>query len=128
MLVRRCLMFASVSASVCPRRSHAASQILQASKAESYRERFEKLNESDNQLVLEKYKKEITRTFGHSQVVSSLSDETINDLHYILIMYSKPLSPERRITLRKLILPYLESYDKETEKLFEYILKYYDLL
>lgn len=128
MLVRRCLMFASVSASVCPRRSHAASQILQASKAESYRERFEKLNESDNQLVLEKYKNEIIRTFGHSQVVSSLSDETIGDLHYILVMYSKPLSPERRIRLRKLILPHLENSDEDTQKLFEYVLKYYDVL
>lgn len=128
MLMRRCLMFASVSTLSYPRRSYAASQVLKASHTESYRERFEKLNESDNKLVIEKYTNELTRAFGHSHVVSTLSKETITDLHYILVLYTKPLSPERRIILRKQILPYLESSDKETQKLFEYILKYYNVL
>jgi hypothetical protein len=124
MLLRRCLMLASVSACAYPRTSYATSYVTKS----SYRERFEKLNESDNQIVLENYKKELTRAFGHSHIVSSLSNETINDLHYILVLYSKPLSPERRIMLRKRILPYLESSDKDTQKFFEYILKYYDVL
>lgn len=126
--MRRCLMLTSVSSIAYPRRSYAASQVLKAVNNESYRERFEKLNESDNKLVLEKYKQELTRTFGHPQVVSTLSNETINDLHYILALYSKPLSPEMRINLRNKLLPYLEKSDKETQKLFEYILKYYDVL
>lgn len=128
MLMRKCLMFASLSAMSCPRRCYAASQVIKAATTESYRQRFERLNESDNKLVIEKYKKELTKAFGHSQVISTLSDETINELHYVLKMYYKPLSPEMRIILRKKLLPYLESKDKETQKLFEYILKYYEVL
>jgi hypothetical protein len=124
MLVRRCLMLASVSTCVYPRRSYAASHVVSS----SYRERFQKLNESDNQLVLENYKNELTKAFGHPHVVSALPTDTIKELHYILVLYSKPLGPERRIMLRKILLPYLESSNEESQKLFKYILKYYDVL
>lgn len=124
MLVRRCFMFASVSAVSYPRRSYAASSIVKS----SYRDIFQKANEDDKQLILEKYKKDLSKAFGHSHVVESLKSDTIEELHYILVLYSKPLSPERRISLRKMALPYLESSDKDIQKLFEYILKYYDVL
>lgn len=132
MFMRRGIIFATVSASMYPRRCHANSYIPKATNSDSsqksYRQRFEKQNEIDNKLVIENYKQEITKVFGHPQVVSTLSTQTIRDLHFILVLYSKPLSPERRISLRKEFLPYLENSDKDTQKLFKYILKYYDVL
>lgn len=117
-------MLGYVSTFAYPRRSFAASSIIKS----SYREIFQKSNEDDKKLVIEKYKKDLTKTFGHSKVIENLKTDTIEDLHWILIMYKKPLSSERRINLRKTILPYLESSDKETQKLFEYVLKHYDIL
>lgn len=124
MFARRSLMLGYASTFVYPRRSFAASSIIKS----SYRDIFQKSNEDDKKLVIEKYKKDLTKTFGHSKVIENLKTDTIEDLHWILVMYKKPLSPERRISLRKTILPYLESSDKETQMLFEYILKYYNIL
>ena len=131
MLARRVFALTSLSSAVhavYPRRCYAEGHAVKCVKRETYRERFEKLNKDDKCLVVEKYQKELTKAFGHSQVVSNLSTETIEDLHYILTLYSKPLSPEMRILLRKKILPYLEESKEETQRFYEYILKYYDVL
>lgn len=93
----------------------------------SYREQFQRLNEKDNALVIEKYKEDLIRTFGHSKVISNLDRNLIDELHYIQVMYNKPLSPEQKIYLRKKFLPYLENQNKEQQKFFEYIAKYYEL-
>lgn len=122
--MKRSILFASVSAVAYPRRSLSTSHVGKS----SYRDMFQKMNESDNQLILENTKKELTKTFGHPHVISTLSNEIINELHYILIVYTKPLIPERRIKLRNFALPYLEGSDKDKQKFFEYILKYYDIL
>ncbi len=133
MFARKCLMLTSVSSvgyALYPRRCYASAVkcLKHESYRESYREKFEKLNKDDKCLVIEKYKQELTKAFGHSQVVSNLSTETIEDLHYILKMFSKPLSLELRILLRKKILPYLEESKEETQRFYEYILKYYEVM
>lgn len=127
-MFRRCLMLSSVPSLtyyMYPRRCCAESRTV---KCESYRERFEVLNNEDRNLVLEKYKDEIAKAYGHSNIVSTLPSDVIDELHYILILYSKPLSPERRIMLRKKILPYMEKSDAKTQQFYENILEYYDLL
>jgi hypothetical protein len=128
MLARRILALASVSLvvhTIYPRRCYAESNVV---KSESYRERFERLNNDDRYLVLEQYKEKLTKVFGHSHIVSILPSDTIEDLYYVLALYSKPLSPERRILLRNKMLTYLERSNEETQKFYEYILKYYDVL
>jgi hypothetical protein len=129
MFARRMFALTSLSSiahSAYPRRCHAETH--KSVKCASYRDRFEQLNNKDKILVIEKYKNELTRTFGHSNIISHLPSDTVEQLHYILVLYSKPLSPERRIALRKTILPHLENSNGETQRFFEYILKYYDVL
>lgn len=122
----RCFVATSLAYGVFPRKSYASCSAVKCVKHESYREKFDKLNKEDNVLVIEQCKKELTKAFGHSHVISQLPTETIDELHYIL--YTKPLSPEMRILLRKKILPYLESSSEDAQKLYEYILKYYDVI
>lgn len=131
MLARRLFALTSLSSAVhtvYPRRCYAEGHAVKCVKRESYRERFEQLNNDDRYLVLEKYKEDLTKAFGHLHVVSILPSETIEDLHYVLALYTKPLSPERRIRLRNKMLTYLERSDEETRKFYEYIVKYYDIL
>ena len=94
----------------------------------SYRERFEKLDREDGICITNKYKEELSRKFGHQQVIASLNKELIDELHYILVMYVKPLSPERRVSLRRLLLPHLESSESDTLRFFEHLLEYYEVL
>lgn len=131
MLARRVFALTSLSSAVhavYPRRCYAEGHAVKCVKRETYRERFERLNNDDKYLVLEKYKEELTKAFGHSHVISILPSDTIEDLHYVLTLYHKPLSPERRILLRKKMLTYLEKSNEETQKFYEYILKYYNVL
>lgn len=131
MFTKRCLIMTSVSPLVYggyPRRSYASSHVVKCVKPESYRERIEKLNLEDKILVLENYKKELKKAYGYPHVISILSADDIEELHYIYVMYSKPLSPERRISLRKILLPYLEGSPKEEQKFYEHLLKYYNAI
>jgi hypothetical protein len=94
----------------------------------NYRERIEQLNKIDESHKIRKYKEELSKTFGHSQVVSTLKEDMIDDLHYILVMYSKPLRVEQRISLRHRILKHLENPNHDAQKLLEYMMKYYEVL
>lgn len=117
-------MFATVSSlsyGVRPRICHALPR-------DSYRERFQKLNQEDSLLVTAKYKKDLTKAFGYSHIISALPSNVIDDLHYIYVLYTKPLSPERRMMLRNKILPLLESADEGTQEFYEHLLKYYEVL
>jgi hypothetical protein len=76
---------------------------------------------------MNKYRAELSEKFGYPEVVSALDHDTINDLHHVLKMYKKPLSPEMRIILRNKMLPYLEKSHAETQQFFESILAYYQL-
>lgn len=127
MLPLRCFVATSLAYGAFHSRSYASSNVVRCVKHESYREKFEKLNREDKSLVIDKYKVELTKAYGHSHVISQLPIEIVEDLHYVLVLYTKPLSPERRISLRNKILPYLEDSDEESQKFYEYILKYYDV-
>lgn len=127
MFASRCLV-ASVTSALCFRRSYANNNTITS----TYRERFEKLNEEDFSRVNKKHKADLINKFGYQDIIDKLDNEVIDDLHFISVMYTKPLSPERRIMLRKKILPYIEDtidkQDNETQSFYEHILKYYEVL
>lgn len=123
MMMRRLCVAVPTAIVMYPRKAYA-----QQVKA-SYREHFAKLNATDEKIVRENYKRELTKKFGYPKIIASLDNNTINELYYIHVMYSKPLSAERRIRLRTLLLPFLEDIDeKEKHELFVAIAKYYDIL
>lgn len=128
MFAKRSLLLTSVSSFAFPRRCYASSHAVKSYKRESYRDRIQKLNQEDKILVHENYKKELKKAYGYAHVISILPSDVIEELHYIYVLYSKPLSPERRIILRNKILPYLESSQKEEQLFYEHLLKYYDLI
>lgn len=128
MFAKRCFMITSISSLAYPRRSYASSHAVKSYKRESYRERIQKLNQEDKILVHENYKRELSKAYGYAHVISILPSDVIEELHYIYVLYSKPLSPERRILLRNKILPYLESSKNEEQLFYEHLLKYYDLI
>jgi hypothetical protein len=131
MFAKRCLMITSVSSLAYggyPRRSYASSHAVKSFKRDSYRERIEKLNQEDKILIHENYKKELKKAYGFSHVISILPTDVIEELHYIYVLYNKPLSPERRIILRNKILPYLEKSKNEEKLFYEHLLTYYDVI
>jgi hypothetical protein len=110
-----------------PRKAH-AHQVASVCKA-NYREHFNKLNTTDENNILASYRKELTQKWGFPQVVATLDESTITDLHYILVLDLKPLSAKKRINLRKFLLPFLEdTKNKEKNEFFLTIAKYYDVL
>ena len=128
MFAKRCFVITSISSLAYPRRSYASSHAVKSYKRESYRERIQKLNEEDKVLVNENYRKELKKVYGFPHVISILPSDVIQELYYIYVLYSKPLSPERRILLRNKILPYLESSKSEEQLFYEHLLKYYDII
>lgn len=94
----------------------------------TYRERIEQLNRLDKVCIADKYKEELTKAFGYPHVVASLNLDAIDDLHFILTVYSKPLSPEQRIRLRNKFLSYIENTEGDTQRFFEDLLTYYEVL
>lgn len=128
MFAKRSLLLTSTSSLAYPRRCYASSHAAKNYKCQSYRERIQKLNQEDKILVHENYKKELRKAYGYAHVISILPSDVIEELHYIYALYSKPLSPERRILLRNKILPYIESSPKEEQLFYEHLLKYYDLI
>jgi hypothetical protein len=127
MFAKRSLLLTSTSSLAYPR-CYATSHAAKNYKCQSYRERIQKLNQEDKILVNENYKKELRKAYGYAHVISILPSDVIEELHYIYALYSKPLSPERRILLRNKILPYIESSPKEEQLFYEHLLKYYDLI
>lgn len=124
-MLKRCMYIAPVAFSLYPRKAYASHTHTPKS---TYRQRFEQLNHEDNQLVISNYRAELSKEFGYSHVIANLDKSIIDELHYILVLYSKPLSPERRIMIRNKFLPFLESSDDETIKFFEHVLSYYGVL
>lgn len=127
MLVRKCLYLAPATFILYPRKVMALNDTTPVRMA-SYRERFEKMDKDDNTLVYNNYKSDLIKKFGHTEIISRLDNALIDDLHYMLVLYNKPLNPENRISIRRKILPLLETGDEETVRFFEYYLKYYDVL
>jgi hypothetical protein len=127
MFMRRLCIAVPVAIGMFPRKAH-AHQVASMCKV-NYRDHFDKLNATDENNILASYRKELTQKWGFPQVVATLDESTINELHYILVLDLKPLSAKRRISLRKFLLPFLENIeDKDTHELFLAIAKYYDVL
>ena len=127
MMLSRCLLL--VPAICVAHHRHLKAQSKQVVKAHAnYRERFEQLDKDDNKQINNKNRQDVSKKFGYPEVVSVLEQEIIDKLHYMIVMYDKPLCPERRIRVRATLLPYLESSEGERLKLFEHILEYYEVL
>lgn len=124
MFAKRFLYLAPVSGIVFHRKTAYAASHPPVVKS-YYRDRFEQLNKEDKFLIIESYKSDLSKKFGYSHIIAGLDNDIVEHLHYVLAMYTKPLSPERRIALRNRMLPYLEKSDGETLQFFEHLLTYY---
>lgn len=123
MFTRRLCVAMPVAIGMYPRKAYAHPVKV------SYRDHFEKLNATDEKIVRAKYREELTKKCGFPHIIASLDDDTINELHYIYVVYSKPLNAERRIRLRNFLLPFLENIEeKEKHELFLAIAKHYEVL
>lgn len=65
---------------------------------------------------------------GYENSLETIDKDGILDLHYILIVYQKPLLEHQKMHIRKKILElYSKSKDDETKKMYINILTYYGL-
>jgi hypothetical protein len=92
----------------------------------NYRKHFQKLNEVDEKLCISNDRRELFEKYGHASAIAKIDDTMINDLHYIMVMYNKPLSPRRRIQLRNTIVPLFDTNDNDLISFAKYILDYYE--
>jgi hypothetical protein len=123
MFAKRFLYLAPVSGIVFHRKAAYASQ--SPVMKSNYRDRFEQLNKEDTVLIIERYKSDLSKNFGYPHIIAGLDNDIVEHLHYVLALYTKPLSPERKISLRKYMLPHLEKSEGETLQFFEHLLTYY---
>jgi hypothetical protein len=127
MFMRRLCIAVPIAIGMYPRKAQAL-QIASICKT-NYREHFDKLNVTDENNILASYREELTKEWGFPQVIATLDEAIITELHYIHVLDLKPLSAKKRISLRKFLLPFLENIeDKEKHEFFLAIAKYYDVL
>lgn len=91
-----------------------------------------KLNERDNKKEINTLQSNLDKwkpITNFKEVLQKLDLYTLNDLHYIYVMYENPLKNNQKITIRNMIVRYYEQTDDTKEKEMYYeILNYYKLL
>ena len=106
---------------------------------QSYRERFTDMNKADLELDFADNKKELENFYGFlantnqlskfdASILDTFDENFVEEMHYVFVLYTKPLSARRRIALRDIMLPYLEKADEPQAKFLEELLKYYECL
>jgi hypothetical protein len=141
MLTRRLLVLAPAAVATSglvyggcrrPAYAHVASPTdggpLVTANSSSYRDRFAELNKIDQELLNDQRRADVSEEFGYPAVVAQLDNQIVHELDFTRALYSKPLTPQMRIRLRNLILPYLERSEGETKEFFEAVLRHYDML
>jgi hypothetical protein len=133
MFFKRCIVLSPALYVMYPRKvqahpRHPSSAIPAIRAQASYREKFEQLDKDDSILVTDKRRKLVSEKFGYAHLVADLERRDVDQLYYMIRLFDKPLTPERRIDLRTLLLPYLEKSKGEMLEFFEHILKYYEVV
>ncbi len=91
-----------------------------------YRNRIEKLNKVDEQICLSNNRNDLLKKYGNEKAINKMDKRTVDEFHYIMVMYDKPLTPHRRIMLRKTLIPIFESNDEDLIAFGEFMLQFYD--
>lgn len=77
MPLRKCLMVASVSSFLFPKKVYANNNVFKS----SYHEIFHELNKKNEHQIMSKYRQELSDTFGHQHIISKLKNDIIDELH-----------------------------------------------
>lgn len=87
---------------------------------QNFRNHIELLNEKD-MILMKKPKEQLVKSYEHK-------DELVDELQYILIGCEKPISPETKIKVRRILLVLLETCNDKTRHFLMSLCKYYECL